>query len=234
MLIFSSRAVSCPRPWPLTSLMLAVALAGCASVSKPPGVDESTRRPVNDPARVELLRTQAEGDRAGIDQDLQRRSSEARRVADALQTAAAMPLPGAPSAVRGAQVYTALFARGSARLTLPAPERERLVQAAKAAPLVVVRGRTDADQDNPADSRLARERAQAMQALLLDAGVAPERIRLQYQGAGDQVADNQTPAGRALNRRVEVEVYTSVPAAATLGSAADPVAGAASPARVTE
>ena len=52
-----------------------------------------------------------------------------------------------------------------------------------------------------------------MRDYLMSAGVNASRIRLSHQSVGDHVADNQTSAGRALNRRVEVEVYRAAPVA---------------------
>ena len=50
-----------------------------------------------------------------------------------------------------------------------------------------------------------------MQLLLVQAGIEPARIRTTWQPAGDYAADNELPGGRALNRRVEVEIYRAAP-----------------------
>jgi outer membrane protein OmpA-like peptidoglycan-associated protein len=42
--------------------------------------------------------------------------------------------------------------------------------------------------------------------LLISLNVEPQRIRLFYRGAGNFVANNSTPEGKALNRRVEIEL----------------------------
>ena len=75
----------------------------------------------------------------------------------------------------------------------------------------MARGRTDGDVESPAESRVARERAAAARAFLVQAGVDPARIRTTYQPVGDHTSDNGTPEGRALNRRVEIELYGVVP-----------------------
>jgi outer membrane protein OmpA-like peptidoglycan-associated protein len=77
--------------------------------------------------------------------------------------------------------------------------------------LIVTRGRTDGDAESPAESRVARERAAAARAFLVQNGVDPARIRTTYQPVGDHTSDNDTPEGRALNRRVEIELYGVVP-----------------------
>jgi len=46
---------------------------------------------------------------------------------------------------------------------------------------------------------------------LLAAGIEASRIRTTYQPAGDPIADNDTASGRAMNRRVEIEVYRVMP-----------------------
>ena len=64
-----------------------------------------------------------------------------------------------------------------------------------------------------------------MRDYLVGAGVDAARIRATYQPAGDHAADNASADGRAMNRRVEIEVYRAAPvgvgvAAATAGAAA--------------
>ena len=56
-------------------------------------------------------------------------------------------------------------------------------------------------------------RANAVRAYLIAAGVDPARIRATHQPSGDHLADNRSPQGRNLNRRVEIEIYRAVPVA---------------------
>ena len=65
-------------------------------------------------------------------------------------------------------------------------------------------GHTDATGDPAHNEQLSRERAAAIKAALVDRGI--EAARLEYAGAGESnpVASNDTPEGRALNRRVEL------------------------------
>jgi outer membrane protein OmpA-like peptidoglycan-associated protein len=65
--------------------------------------------------------------------------------------------------------------------------------------------------ETPGESRIARRRMAAAYGVLLKGGVDPHKIGLQYQPVGDHVADNETPEGRAANRRAEVEVYPVAP-----------------------
>ena len=89
-----------------------------------------------------------------------------------------------------------------------------LVEEAKTAPLVVLRGRTDGTTDSSAESRIAQARANAVRDYLIAAGVDATRIRTTHQPSGDHLADNGSQRGRNLNRRVEIEVYRVTPASA--------------------
>ena len=93
---------------------------------------------------------------------------------------------------------------------------------AKAAPLVVLRGRTDGLSDSSGESRIAQARANAVRDYLIAAGVDPTRIRATHQPSGDHVADNRNPQGRNLNRRVEIEVYRALPLSTQASEAPQP------------
>jgi outer membrane protein OmpA-like peptidoglycan-associated protein len=147
------------------------------------------------------------------------RASAAERLAaeggTLMRPAALRSARGALSAstAGGNVVYTYRFTVGSSKLELPPAAVAQLVAAAKQAQLVVLRGRTDSARDDVANSRAAQRRAESAQLLLVKGGVPMDRIRLTYQGAGDFVAPNTTPDGRALNRRVEIELYPVRPQA---------------------
>ena len=76
--------------------------------------------------------------------------------------------------------------------------------------------------DSAAESRIARERSAAVRDYLVGAGIDPARIRATHQPTGDFAADNSSPAGRGVNRRVEIEVYRSLPVAISTTPAALP------------
>lgn len=200
------------------ALLGLIAAAGCTTPEKPPTVDESTRRPVNGADAVALQRCRNELQNARL------RAAEADRTSEdtaaalagvaALQEALAARSPVRRPAA-GNLVYTVRFDFGSAQLHLSDAQSKALVEDARAAPLVWLRGRTDGAAESVADSRLARDRAAAVRDHLVAAGLDPARLRLTYQGAGDHAAENDTRSGRALNRRVEVEVYRSAPEART-------------------
>ena len=77
--------------------------------------------------------------------------------------------------------------------------------AARAANRIYVHGHTDAYVASDAGTDLAIKRAVAVRQLLLSQEVSAARIRLFYRGAGSFIANNATPEGKAMNRRVEIE-----------------------------
>lgn len=202
------------------------ALASCSSPPKPPTVDESQKRPVNSQMAVELQVCK---------NDLQNTrllATESSRIAETTaatlanmaarqQLLAAMQAPAAQQ-VKANSVFTVRFDFGSTRVAIPPDVTAALVEDAKASPLVLLRGRTDGTTDAPAESRIARERAAAVRDFLVAAGVDPSRIRATYQPAGDHVADNASPGGRNLNRRVEIELYRALPVALSATAVAQP------------
>lgn len=193
-------------------------LGSCSSPPKPPTPDESNRRPVNSTQAIKLQSCRSELQNTRI------LASEASRAAEAAaftvarlnerQQALAALVSAAPSLPPANAVFTVHFDYGSARADLPHDIAEALLASARAAPLVVLRGRTDGTTDAPGESHIARQRAAAVRDALVTGGVDPQRIRETFQPSGDHVADNSTPKGRGLNRRVEIEVYRAQPVAA--------------------
>jgi outer membrane protein OmpA-like peptidoglycan-associated protein len=198
-------------------------LGSCSSPPKPPAVDESKRRPVNSAQAIELQSCRSELQNTRIVGAEAGRAAEAAalttaRLQERQQALAALLAAGTTAPAN--TVYTVHFDYGSARMALAQDIADALLPAAREAPLVVLRGRTDGSTDAPGESRIARLRAAAMRDLLIAGGVDPQRIRETFQPSGDHVADNDTPAGRSLNRRVEIEVYRAPPVAANTESLA--------------
>jgi len=205
---------SSPTSW----LLLLTLLGSCSTPPKPPSVDESTRRPANSAQAVELQVCKNDLANTRIVATESGRLAEStaatlERLA-ARQTIAAVA-PALPAPPPGNSVYTVHFDFASAQAVVPADSATALIAEARTAPLIVLRGRTDGSTDTLAESRIARERAATVRDYLVSAGVDPARIRVTYQPVGDRVADNTDPTGRALNRRVEIEVYRALPIAMT-------------------
>ena len=201
-------------------------LSSCASPPKPPTVDESSKRPANSAMAVELQVCKSDLQNTRILATESGRLAESNaatleRLAARQQALAAMQVP-AFSIPPSNSVFTVRFDFGSTRVVVPADAASALIEDARSAPLVLLRGRTDGATDAPAESRIARERANAVRDYLVGAGVDPARIKATYQPAGDHAADNSSPSGKGMNRRVEIEVYRALPVAMSSSAAAMP------------
>jgi outer membrane protein OmpA-like peptidoglycan-associated protein len=71
---------------------------------------------------------------------------------------------------------------------------------------VAVEGHTDALGTDEYNQALSIRRAEAVYRYLVNAGIAPERLKIVGQGESQPVADNESETGRAQNRRVELKV----------------------------
>jgi outer membrane protein OmpA-like peptidoglycan-associated protein len=111
-----------------------------------------------------------------------------------------------------------LFVTGKAEL-LPVA-KDRLNQVAQSLKqldddkLVSVEGYTDSRGADDMNLKLSQDRASAVKDYLVSQGVKPEKIRAIGRGEANPIASNDTPEGRANNRRVEIVVQSSAQAAA--------------------
>ncbi|HYA36669.1 MAG TPA: OmpA family protein [Candidatus Methylomirabilis sp.] len=102
---------------------------------------------------------------------------------------------------------------GFDKSNLTAKDRERLdklIARVKASPDVTsirVTGYTDNVGKPEYNMRLSLRRAEAAQRYLIDHGIDPKRIVIVGMGEADPVASNGTPAGRARNRRAEIDIH---------------------------
>ena len=71
---------------------------------------------------------------------------------------------------------------------------------------VVVEGHTDSTNTDEYNLKLSERRAQAVVSWLAEHGINGGRLEAKGYGESQPVADNATPQGRALNRRVEMAV----------------------------
>lgn len=110
-----------------------------------------------------------------------------------------------------------LFASGKSEL-LPIA-REKLDQVAKAlmdtkpGDSFVIEGHTDSQGSDQANLTLSQARAESVRAYLVSAGVSPDKVRAVGKGESQPVASNDSPEGRANNRRVEIIVQNATQAA---------------------
>ena len=201
----------------------ALLLTSCSSPPKPPSVDESTKRPVNARAAVDLKACQGDLSRATIlVSEMARAGVVATSLNKALlQPAAAMAsVPASEAADTGGNLVAVVpFRMGSAAWSIEAADAAALVHRAKDAAVIMIRGRTDATGDSLQETALARRRAEAAAEFLHQAGVSKDKLRLTWQGAGDPIAGLR-PADRSQSRRVEIEFYAAAPMLVSLRSSA--------------
>ncbi|WP_082880138.1 OmpA family protein [Methylomonas methanica] len=94
-----------------------------------------------------------------------------------------------------------------------------ILDGAQNAALITVRGRTSTPIPSVKDEQLALSRALSARKYLIERGVSPLKIHVNYASGSDFIADNSTPEGKRQNQRVEIELvyvtptssYSSVP-----------------------
>lgn len=119
---------------------------------------------------------------------------------------ASMHVAAAPASTTTteAEVVRVSFANNSQHFA-PTPEvRGQLVELAKAAKTVEVRGFTDSARSSPASEALAKGRAAAAKRFLVRNGVDGRKVRIEFEPAGKFTTENLTAEGKAANRRVEI------------------------------
>lgn len=97
------------------------------------------------------------------------------------------------------------FADSSTRFQPPSDVVDVLADAKDAA-LIYVSGRTSTAKPSPRDEALAFARAASARAYLIERGVSPLKIMVNYVSAADYIEDNSTPTGRHANQRVDIEL----------------------------
>lgn len=74
---------------------------------------------------------------------------------------------------------------------------------------VAIVGYTDNTGSYAVNEKLSNQRANSVRNYLIKCGVNPDRLTAIGIPMADYVASNDTPEGRALNRRVEITIYAS-------------------------
>jgi OOP family OmpA-OmpF porin len=76
--------------------------------------------------------------------------------------------------------------------------------------VIIAVGHTDAIGTDAYNDKLGLRRAEAVKAYLVSRGVEKNRVYTESKGKRQPIATNKTAAGRAQNRRVEIEVIGTV------------------------
>lgn len=102
-----------------------------------------------------------------------------------------------------------LYQSGAAVITAESePALDELAADLSACPdaVIHIEGHTDADGDEASNLALSVARAEAVIDALVERGVNPARLYALGYGESSPIADNETPAGKRLNRRIVVTV----------------------------
>ena len=124
------------------------------------------------------------------------------------------PAPMAAPAIEKVTLKAgALFDSGKSALK-PAGERELddladKLKAMHGVEVVEITGYTDSQGQAAFNQKLSEQRAEAVKSYLVNKGVEERVMTTRGMGASDPVASNATAAGRAQNRRVELEIKAS-------------------------
>jgi outer membrane protein OmpA-like peptidoglycan-associated protein len=120
--------------------------------------------------------------------------------------------PSTPAIANASQLNTAEpsvvivpFPNNSHQFNPANDQRARLLALSQSAKSISVRGFTDSEFPTAGSEALAKARAEAAKRYLVSKGVAAAKIVVGFNSAGKFVAENRSPAGRAANRRVEIE-----------------------------
>ena len=77
---------------------------------------------------------------------------------------------------------------------------------ARTASMIYINGRTSTNRPSARDEALALKRALSARKYLVDRGVSPLKVMVNFASAADYVTENITPEGRYQNQRVEIEL----------------------------
>jgi len=110
----------------------------------------------------------------------------------------------APAGSAEADVVRVSFANNSLNFAPSRQTQAQIIELAKAANSVEVRGFTDSSQPSATSEALAKGRAAAAKRFLIRHGVDGKKVRVEYEPAGKFVTENITNEGKSANRRVEI------------------------------
>ena len=77
---------------------------------------------------------------------------------------------------------------------------------ARTASMIYINGRTSTNRPSARDEALALKRALSARKYLVDRGVSPLKVMVNFASAANYITENITPEGRYQNQRVEIEL----------------------------
>jgi outer membrane protein OmpA-like peptidoglycan-associated protein len=172
-----------------------ILMAACSTLPVPPVVDGTDRHPVNSRETTELLAL-----RAQLVQTQERLQQREQSIIPPVTITPAVPLITS-------QTVSVQFPFKGTKFNPTTEQSTTLLPILSSAKRIVVRGRTDGQHSSAADEQVALNRALSAQRYLVNNGLSPLIISVNYLSAGDYVADNISAVGRSKNRRVEIEVF---------------------------
>jgi len=172
-------------------------------------------------ARKEIASQQSQIQKTKAELDAEKEAREKAEKTSAAALASLAKIAQVKDEQRGIVITldgSVLFVTGKAEL-LPIA-RDKLNEVAKALKemdddkLASIEGFTDSRGADDTNMKLSQDRANAVRDYLASQGVKGEKLRAVGRGEASPVASNETPEGRANNRRVEIVIQTSAQAAA--------------------
>jgi outer membrane protein OmpA-like peptidoglycan-associated protein len=151
----------------------------------------------------------------GTEQLLAMREATDKRAQEAIDKVSASAAGSVMKDARGTVITipgSVLFASGKTALLAGAQAKLNTVASAlkeQAERGIVVEVHTDSQGTEASNLELSQGRAQHVRDYLVAHGVPANRIRAQGLGESQPIADNNSPAGRASNRRIEIIVSLS-------------------------
>jgi OOP family OmpA-OmpF porin len=87
------------------------------------------------------------------------------------------------------------------------PVLDENLEVLKSRPKMTIKivGHTDSDGNDAYNQKLSEARATAVKQYLLEKGITADRMQAIGKGKSAPIADNKTDAGKAQNRRIEIE-----------------------------